>query len=108
MIDPGDFGVYGGHFDLDTSSQWYAFAAGDTDGHVHEWDDKWNRTTVDLFDLPDAGTLFNIQDIVASGDRLMLTVGNTALSSAAVGPGVTMGGSGRAERAQSRPGMGIS
>ena len=84
VIDPGDFGVYGGHFDLDTSSQWYAFAAGDTDGHVHEWDDKWNRTTVDLFDLPDAGTLFNIQDIVASGDRLMLTVGNTALSSAAV------------------------
>ena len=87
-----DPGLLGGHFDLDTSSMLYDFSAGDTDGHVHEWDDKWNKTTVDYMDLPDVDKdgspkLFEINadkygDNDAMGDDaiFMITVANTDLS----------------------------
>jgi len=82
---PGDPGLLGGHFDLDTSSVIYPYSGGTTDGHVHEWDDKHDLTTIDFFDLPD-GNGFPLHEIndnanaVASDDLFLLTVANTELS----------------------------
>ena len=84
LFPDSEEGVYGGHFDVDTSSSWYDFFSGDTDGHVHEWDDKWERTTIDLFDFPDDGKLFNIWEMVPADQPFLLTLGNAALSPAAV------------------------
>jgi hypothetical protein len=53
IFDADDPGLLGGHFDLDTSSQIYAFDTATTDGHVHEWDDKHDLTTIDFMNLPD-------------------------------------------------------
>jgi outer membrane protein assembly factor BamB len=84
--NPDDPGLLGGHFDLDTSSQIYPFSGGDTDGHVHEWDDKHDATTIDYFDLPlegDKKKLFMINDTVNAvlqNDLFLLTVTNTWLS----------------------------
>jgi hypothetical protein len=83
--NPGDPGLLGGHFDLDTSSEIYPFSGGNTDGHVHEWDDKHDRTTVDFFNLPDGSgrPLHEINDsenAVQPDDLFLLTVANTILS----------------------------
>jgi hypothetical protein len=82
---PTDPGLLGGHFDLDTSHLIYDFGEGDTDGHVHEWDDKWDSTTIDFLDLPDAGKLFNINDRSGKGigdgtQPFILTISNTEYS----------------------------
>jgi len=47
-------GIPGGHFDLDTAIQTYAFNEGTTSAHVHEYDDKFNVTGVDFFKLLDS------------------------------------------------------
>ena len=85
VFDADDPGLLGGHFDLDTSRQTYAFDTGTTDGHVHEWDDKHNLTTIDYMNLPDGGggPLFEINDASLGIDPstvFMLTVANTDLS----------------------------
>lgn len=82
---PGELGLIGGHFDLDTSSQIYAFSGGSTDGHVHEWDDKHDLTTVDFFALPDGdgNPLHEINDnanAVGNDELFLLTVANSELS----------------------------
>ena len=66
VVPPGETGLVGGHFDLDTSSQYYAWDVGVTDGHVHEWDDKHDLTTIDYLDLPDGGgnPLYEIDDML--------------------------------------------
>jgi hypothetical protein len=48
---PGDPGLAGGHFDLDTSTQIYSLGGGATNSHTHEWDDKTGLTGVDYFNL---------------------------------------------------------
>jgi len=85
---PDDPGLKGGHFDLDTSSAFYTFDNGDTDGHVHEWDDKWDSTTINYFGLPDVGKLFDIDGIanaIADHDTpFFLTITNAVLNPAGV------------------------
>ncbi len=103
---PDDPGLLGGHIDLDTSHETYPFNTGapecdveglpegctllgtgnaTTDGHVHEWDDKHDLTTIDYFDLPD-GEGKPLFEINAGGSEVtpttlfMMTVANTDLS----------------------------
>jgi len=83
--NPDDPGLLGGHFDLDTSRLIYPFSNGTTDGHVHEWDDKHDLTTINYFDLPD-GQGNPLDEINVGGGPIqpetlfMLTVANTDLS----------------------------
>ncbi len=90
VVDPTDTGLYGGHFDLDTAHLIYPFNGGSTDGHVHEWDDKWDRTTIDYFSLPDGkgSPLYEINANAVEGvppaTPFILTVANTAMSPGAV------------------------
>ena len=82
---PDDPGLLGGHFDLDTSHLVYPFNGGVTDGHVHQWDDKHDRTTIDYFSLPDGdgNPLFEIADTpngVPSSTDFILTISNDDLS----------------------------
>lgn len=72
-------GLKGGHFDLDTSSQAYAFNAGQTDHHVHEYDDKYNVTYADYFNLLDP-KFGNIDEIVAPDARFTILLTNANLS----------------------------
>ena len=72
-------GLKGGHFDLDTSSRVYAPSAGRTDHHVHEYDDKYNVTYADFFNLLD-GKFGNINEIVQPDARFVLIVANAQLS----------------------------
>jgi hypothetical protein len=80
-----DPGLLGGHFDLDTNSEIYAFDAGVSEGHSHEWDDKHDLTTIDYLNLPDGGgsPLHEINDPglgIDPDDLFILTVANTDLS----------------------------
>jgi len=80
-----DPGLLGGHFDLDTSSSIYDFDDGVTDGHVHEWDDKYDLTTVNYMDFKNVGgdKLHEIDQPakgIAPNTLFILTVGNTELS----------------------------
>jgi hypothetical protein len=82
---PDEPGLIGGHIDLDTAHLIYAPNAGTTDGHVHEWDDKWDRTTIDFLRLPDGNgnPLYEISSVtngVAPTEKFILTVANTAMS----------------------------
>ncbi len=72
-------GLKGGHFDLDTSSQLYPAGAGDTDHHVHEYDDKYNVTYADFFNLLDA-KFKNITEAVPANARFTLVIKNAELS----------------------------
>jgi len=83
--DPDDPGLLGGHFDLDTSSQIYGFDNGETDGHTHEWDDKYDLTTINYLKLPDGDgkPLYELKNAsfgVAPSDTFILTIANTELS----------------------------
>jgi hypothetical protein len=103
--DPTDPGLLGGHFDLDTSHLIYAFnngpalcdvfgdpigcsnlPAGGTDGHVHQWDNIWNLTTINFFSLPDGSgkPLFEITsnsiEGVGNNETFILTIANNAKS----------------------------
>ena len=85
VLDPDDPGLLGGHFDLDTSSQIYPFSGGDTDGHVHEWDDKFEATTIDYFDIKggNGNPLYEISHPgggIHPTDIFILTVANSDLS----------------------------
>lgn len=78
-----ELGLKGGHFDLDTSSQVYQFNQGSTDRHIHEYDDKYNVTKVDFFNLLDS-KLTQVSDRVAAGQTFYIIVGNAALSPGAI------------------------
>jgi len=101
---PPEPGLAGGHFDVDTSHLIYPFDTGlpecdefglpvpctpkdsiTTDGHVHQWDDDHNLTTIDYFDMLDPGKLFEINDatgfgIAATDQPFVLTIANSELS----------------------------
>jgi len=82
---PDDPGLLGGHFDLDTSHLIYPFDGGATDGHVHEWDDKHDLTTIDYFSLPDGNgnplyEITNVANGVPSSSAFILTISNDDLS----------------------------
>lgn len=72
-------GLKGGHFDLDTSSAAYAPSAGQTDHHVHEYDDKYGVTYADYFNLLDA-KFKNINEAVPVQSRFVLVIANAQLS----------------------------
>ena len=72
-------GVAEGHFDVDTSSQSYEPSKGETDHHVHEYDDKFGVTYVDYFKLAD--TKFReINELVGASVPFVLVVANAQLS----------------------------
>ena len=82
---PDDPGLLGGHFDLDTAHLTYPFDGGVTDGHVHEWDDKHDLTSIDYFSLPDGNgsplyEITNAENGVASSTDFILTISNDDLS----------------------------
>ena len=83
--DPSDAGLLGGHFDLDTSHLTYPFNGGVTDGHVHQWDDKHNLTSINYFSLPDGSgnPLYEITSPVngiPGSSEFILTIANDELS----------------------------
>ncbi len=103
--DGNDPGLLGGHLDLDTSHLIYPFDTGapacdafglpagcvmaaaiaTTDGHVHQWDDVHNLTTIDYFGLPDGSgnplhEINDNQNAVAPSKVFLLTVANQNLS----------------------------
>lgn len=109
--DPDDeTGLWGGHFDVDTSSfisvmrpvdDDPAAPMGSTDAHVHEYDNRYNVTGCDFFnflrpklheiteDVPDGSTKFKI--IVANADlspggRLVINKDYSASSSSTYTP----------------------
>ncbi|WP_141734970.1 hypothetical protein [Oligoflexus tunisiensis] len=77
ITQPG--GVPGGHFDLDTATQTYAFNAGTTVKHVHEYDDKYNVTGVDFFNLLDANFV-EPAEAISPDQTFKIIVANAQLS----------------------------
>ncbi len=71
-----DGGLAGGHMDVDTDT-----TLGDsTDGHVHEYDDKYNVTYVDYFDIADGG-LDEVDGIALSTTtEFIIVIANADLS----------------------------
>ncbi|MBT7586624.1 MAG: PKD domain-containing protein [Gemmatimonadetes bacterium] len=83
--DPDDTdGLIGGHIDIDTASDIAPINDGDTDGHVHAYDNKYDVLVVDYFDLMDS-KLHNITTDVSSGEKFKLLIANASLS-----PGATL------------------
>jgi len=72
-------GLLGGHFDIDIATQIYPAFAGDSDGHVHEYDDKYQLNGADFFRLQD-NKISNIQDIIRPGQVFSLVLLNANLS----------------------------
>jgi hypothetical protein len=72
-------GVPGGHFDFDTSIDTYEFRAGTTAAHVHEYDDAFNVTGVDMFKLLDP-KLVSPGDVIEKDQRFKIIVANAELS----------------------------
>jgi hypothetical protein len=72
-------GIPGGHFDLDTATQTYAFNAGTTVKHVHEYDDKYNVTGVDYFKLLDP-SFVEPADVISPDQTFKIIVANAQLS----------------------------
>jgi len=75
-IPDGGPGLAGGHFDVDTTSYISPIDTGSTDGHVHEYDDKYDVKGVDYFGLFE-GQLHNINvDITDGSQKFKLIVVN--------------------------------
>jgi hypothetical protein len=72
-------GVPGGHFDLDTSTQTYSFNAGATAAHIHEYDEIFNITGVDFFNLLDP-KLVSPSDVIVKDQRFRIIVANAQFS----------------------------
>jgi hypothetical protein len=83
VSDPMDPGLKGGHFDLDTSHEVYAFDQGTTDHHEHEYDDKYGVNSVDFYNLLQKD-FTKITDRVAAGQEFIVIVANADLSPGAV------------------------
>lgn len=81
--NPADPGLLGGHFDLDTATSFYEFNQGQTNKHVHEYDDKYNLNFADYFALQGAG-FNNIQSSFPANIPFVLIIGNAQLSPGAV------------------------
>jgi hypothetical protein len=72
-------GLAGGHMDVDTSHLLYAFRKGTTDGHVHQYDKKFNVVGESFFNFKTA-TLKNIPLYVPNGQKFKVIVANADLS----------------------------
>ena len=83
VLESSDQGLLDGHFDLDTSTALYDFDAGTTDGHVHEYDDKYQLNGADFFDLKD-NKLTTLPSVLASGQRFRILIANSTLSPSGV------------------------
>ena len=70
-----DPGIIGGHFDVDTTSYISAIGTGDTDAHIHEYDDKHDVKGVDYFQFLD-DKLHNIDEDVDGDQRFKILVVN--------------------------------
>jgi hypothetical protein len=76
-------GVAGGHFDLDTSVATYGFNKGTTVMHVHEYDDKYNVTGVDFFNMLEPRFVEPAEALVG-GQSFKIIVANAQLSPGAI------------------------
>lgn len=72
-------GLAGGHMDVDTSHTLGPFRKGTTDGHIHEFDKKFNVVGANFFSFP-TSTLHNIQQHVPAGTKFKIIVANADLS----------------------------
>ncbi|MFT4547340.1 MAG: type II secretory pathway pseudopilin PulG [Pseudoalteromonas tetraodonis] len=82
-VSDDEEGLSGGHIDVDTSTFIAKIGKGETDGHVHEYDDKYGVTHINYFNLLDS-KLDNISDIIPTGKKFKLIVANADLSPGAV------------------------
>jgi len=77
-------GLSGGHIDVDTDSAGMEDGlGGKTDGHIHEYDDKTDRTYVDYFDIDPlgGGKLNNVTDVgIAQSEEFIVLIANADLS----------------------------
>jgi hypothetical protein len=79
-VEPDDDeGLLGGHFDLDTSLELSAWSSGDTDGHEHEYDNKYSTRTIDFFALV-SDKLTPLPDAVEVDQPFKLLIVNADLS----------------------------
>jgi hypothetical protein len=86
IIPPGctgdcEGGIGGGHIDVDYDTE----LGGDTDGHEHEYDDTYDRTYVDYFDIDSlaAGKLKSVDhaDVgIGANDQFVILIANADLS----------------------------
>ncbi|MDB2426098.1 hypothetical protein N9W41_00985 [bacterium] len=82
--DVNDPGLLGGHFDFDTSTELYNFSEGETNHHIHEYDDKHSTNKVDFFDMID-GKLVEINEAISDGNKeFYIIVANADLSTGGV------------------------
>jgi hypothetical protein len=72
-------GIPGGHFDLDTATETYAFNMGTTARHVHEYDDKFSVTGVDFFKLLDP-EFVEPTEVISADQSFKIIVANAQLS----------------------------
>jgi hypothetical protein len=77
-----DQGISGGHIDVDSDSPGIDDGlGGKTDGHVHEYDDKYDITYVDYFDMEGDGKLYNVTDVgIPMAEEFIVLVANADLS----------------------------
>ncbi len=68
-------GLPDGHFDFDTSINTYEFKAGTTAAHVHEYDDTFNVTGVDMFKMLDP-KLVSPGDVIETDRSFKIIVAN--------------------------------
>jgi len=79
ILESASEGLIGGHFDLDTATQLYPPSQGGTNGHVHEYDDKFQVNGADFFQLK-SDALDNIQDVIGQDKKFTIIVLNANLS----------------------------
>ncbi len=72
-------GLPDGHFDFDTSIDTYEFKEGTTVAHVHEYDDAFNVTGVDMFNLLDP-KLVSPSEVIEKDQRFKIIVANAQFS----------------------------
>ncbi len=77
-----DAGLFGGSLDVSTATAIHGDGAGSTDHTVQQWDDHYDRTTIDYFDIQ--GDLDDLDTIVGSSQLFHIIVANAALSDGAV------------------------
>jgi hypothetical protein len=74
-------GVQGGHFDVDTDKTY----GGSTDGHIHEYDEKFNTTIINYLNIFGGGTLDKLDNpplSLGKTKKFILVIANADLSPA--------------------------
>ncbi len=80
--ESADVGLFGGHIDVATSTTVYGNGLGAFGKYVDAWDDTYDLTTIDFFDIN--GTLDDIDGIINTSQLFYVTVSNAALSTGGV------------------------